>query len=132
MPNMANITVNDAAAVARTYTAAVPSAGDSSAAIWRRNDLSVQIGLRPILTVLTRDNAKKNGRIFRCTFVYPVKGTDTTTTQDILLAKVPFEINGTLPTNVDATIVNDAFVQLGNLLASTLIRAVASEGYAPT
>jgi hypothetical protein len=129
---MANISVQDAAAVSRTYTAAVPSAGESSPAIWRRNDVSVQIGLRPALSVLTKDNTRKNGRLFRSTFVYPVKGTDTTTGQDILLAKIPFEINGTLPTNVDASVVNDAFVQLSNLLASTLIRSVASEGYAPT
>jgi hypothetical protein len=132
MPAMANITVNDAAAVARTYTAAVPSAGESSPAIWRRNDVSVQMGLRPILQVLTKDNSRKNGRLFRCQFVYPVKGVDSTTSQDILLAKIPFEINGTLPTNIDASVVNDAFVQLGNLLVSTLIRSAIQEGYAPS
>jgi hypothetical protein len=132
MPAMANITVNDAAAVARTYTAAVPSAGETSPAIWRRNDVSVQLGLRPALSLLTKDNSRKNGRIFRGTFVYPVKGTDSTTGQDILLAKIPIEINGTLPTNVDNSVVNDAFVQLGNLLVSTLIRSAIQEGYAPT
>jgi hypothetical protein len=85
-----------------------------------------------VFQVLTKDNARQNGRLFRSTFVYPVKGTDTTTGQDILLAKIPFEINGTLPTNVDASVVNDAFVQLGNLLVTALIRSVISEGYAPT
>jgi hypothetical protein len=132
MPTMANIVVQDASATNRTYTAAVPSAGESSPAIWRRNDGSVQLAIRPSFQVLTKDNARQNGRLFRCTFVYPVKGTDTTTSQDIILAKIPFEINGTLPTNVDAAVVNDAFVQLGNLLVSTLIRSCVQEGYAPT
>lgn len=131
MPSMANIAVNNAAAASVTYTAATPSAGDRVAAIWRQNAASEIIGFRPSLSVMTRDNAKRNGRILEANFRYPVFMTETSG-QKVLLATVPISCNATLPTNVDSTIVNDAFVQFGNLLVSVLIRSVASEGYAPT
>lgn len=132
MPAMANITVQNAAAANVTFTAATPSAGDRVPAVWRQNAASEIIGFRPTLQVTTRDNAKRNGRVFECVFKYPVFMTDAGSGRKVLLATVPFSIQGTLPTNVDAAIVNDAFVQLSNLLSSTLIRSVAAEGYAPT
>lgn len=130
MPAMANITVLNAAAGNVVYSAATPSAGDRIPAVWRANGLSAIIGNRPRFTVATRDNAKQNGRVIDVIFVYPVL--QTISGIETQVAKIPLQVTGTLPTNVDAAVVNDAFVQMGNLLVSTLIRAVAAEGYAPT
>lgn len=130
MPTMANITVLNAAAANVVYTAATASAGDKSPAVWRATALSSIIGNRPRFQLVTRDNAKQNGRVFEASYSFPVlqsiSGVET------IVAKVPIQVSGTLPTNVDASAVNDAFVQLGNLLVSTLIRSSAAEGYAPT
>lgn len=131
MPAMANITVQNAAAANVTYTAATPSAGDKTPAVWRQNAASEIIGFRPSLSVATRDNAKRDGRIFESEFKVPVFMTDTSG-KKVLLAVIPFFTRGTLPTTIDAAQVNDAFVQYGNLMASSLIRSVVSEGYAPT
>jgi hypothetical protein len=129
---MADITVLNAAAANVVYVAASPSAGDNVGATWRANALSSFIGYRPELRITTRDNAKRNGRVFKAVFRFPITGTDSTTSQPFLIATVPFELSGTLPTNVDSAVVNDAFIQMSNLFASTLIRAVANTGYAPT
>lgn len=130
MPAMANITVKDAANADVVYNAAAPSAGDRSPAVWRCNAASSIIGHRPHFTVLTRDNQKQNGRAFEARFSFPI--VDDVDGLPTVLAKMPFQVTGTLPTNVDSAVVNDAFIQMGNLLVSTLIRSVASEGYAPT
>lgn len=127
MPNMASITVKNAANADVIYVAASPSAGDRSPALWRANAASPIIGFRPSLSVLTRDNANRNGRIIQGTFKGPivaaVSGVDT------LLATVPLSFSGTLPTNVSSALVADMYIQFGNLLVSTLLRSIAEEGY---
>lgn len=130
MPSMANIAVEDAAAATVTYTASVPSAGDRSPAVWRQNAASGIIGHRPTLSVVTRDNQKQNGRVFEAHFKYPI--TVEVEGEVKVAAIMPFTISGTLPTNVDSADVQDGFIQMGNLLVSTLIRDVALDGYAPT
>jgi hypothetical protein len=127
---MANITVKNAANADVIYVAATPSAGDKSPARWTQNALTPIIGFRPVFEVKTRDSGGKPGRILDGSLRYPVtQVVSGITTQ---AAVVPISFSATLPTNVDSTVVSDAFVQLGNLLASTLIRAVAADGYAPT
>lgn len=130
MPSMANITVKNAANVDVVYTAAVPSAGDRSPARWTANALSPIIGFRPTLEMTTRANGSGNGRICEFNFVFPVTAEVNGVTT--LLARVPFKGAFTAATNIDATKVADAFTQLGNLLASALIREGVSTGYAPT
>lgn len=130
MPNMANITVKDAAGADVVYVAATPSAGDTSPAVWRQNAASATISFRPRFTLATRDNARKDGRVIDGSFSFPVVG--TVGGADTLLATVPLRVSGTLPTNVSSAEVADAFVQFGNLMASTLIRSAAEEGYSPT
>lgn len=130
MPSMANITVLNAAAGNVTYVAAVPSAGDKMPARWTANSVSPIIGFRPTFQLATRDNGNKTGRVFTSTMSFPILetigGVITKT------AQFGFTTEGTLPTNVDSALVQDAFVQMGNLLVSTLVRSSASEGYAPT
>lgn len=130
MPSMANITVKNAVAADVTYVAKVPSAGDRSPARWTADAASAIIGHRPTLEMTTRTNGSNNGRICEWNFVYPI--TSTVAGVTTVLARVPFKGSFTTPTTVDSAQAADAFVQLGNLLASALMRAAASDGYAPT
>lgn len=132
MAAMADITVLNAAAGNVVYVAAAPSSGDGGAATWRANALSSSLAFRPELRIITRDNGKRTGRAFRALYKFPVTATDSTTSLPFLVGTIPFEVNGMLPMNVDTAILNDAFVQFGNLLVSTLVRTVAQTGYAPT
>lgn len=130
MPSMANITVKNAANADVVYVAATPSAGDRVPARWTQNAANAIIGFRPVFQVVTRDSSGKPGRIMDGSLRFPVVETVGGVPTQVALVPATFSI--TLPTNVDATVVSDAFVQLGNLLASSLIRAVAADGYAPT
>lgn len=132
MPAMANMTVLDGAGGNVVYTAATPSAGDRSPAVWRANALSGRLSERPIFTVLTRDNAKRTARHLSITHRFPITFVDPVTSVSTIVATVPFSCEVTLPINVDAVDVKNAFVQAGNLIVQTLIRSVAEEGYAPT
>lgn len=131
MPQMANITVKNAANADVVYSGTVPSAGDRSPARWVAIAASTIAGHRPTLSVLTRDNGNKNGRVLEASFRFPVVATGTDGMPKVL-AIVPFQVHGTLPTNVDATVVQDAFIQCMALMNSTLIKQVAADGYAPT
>lgn len=131
MPQMANITIKDSANADVTFSAATPSAGDRSPAKWMDNAASGIIGLRPQFSVLTRDNSRGNGRVFEASGNFPIIGLDTNG-NDVVLARVPLSCSGTLPTNVSASDVSDAYVQFAHLLASALIKQVMADGYAPT
>lgn len=130
MPAMGNITVKNKAGADVVYVAATPSAGDKTPAVWRQNAANAIIGRRPLFQAVTRDNGNKDARhlsaVMRFPVVQTIGGVETVT------AVVPLTLEGTLPINVDSTLVEEAFVQFGNLIVSSLIRSVAAEGYAPT
>lgn len=130
MPSMASITVKNTANADVVYVAKVPSAGDRSPARWTYDAASAIIGHRPTLELTTRSNGSGNGRICDWNFVYPITGLVGGVTT--VLARVPFKGSFTMPTNVDAALAGDAYVQLANLLASALMRSAVQEGYAPT
>lgn len=130
MPAMANITVKNAANTDVVLVSKTPAPGDRSPARWSVDAAHSVPGFRPVLEVMTRDNGSKNGRIMEANFSAPivqlVNGVDT------LVAKVPIKLYATLPQNVSASAVNDAFVIATNTFAATLIREVASTGYSPS
>jgi hypothetical protein len=129
---MANITVKNAANADVLWTAVTPSAGDRSPAVWRSNTASDMLAYRPQFSLVLKENGRKNGRIFSAEFKWPISGTNSETGSPYLYATIPFTVSGTLPTNVDVDVLNDVFVQFGNLMVSTLIRSSAQDGYAPT
>lgn len=132
MPNMANITVKNKADVNVTYVAATPSSGDRVPAVWTRNDASGRLDSRPRLSLVTRNSGGQlPGRIAKLDFNYPVLVTNPDTSVSVG-ARMVGTIQVTLPTNVDATAVSDACVQMANLFASALIQSVMEQGYAPT
>lgn len=133
MPSMADITVKKADGTTNvTYVAATPSAGDKSPAIWTLNAQSGVQGFRPRLELQTQNNGPGTIRQGRVKYSYPVTYTDANTSLSKLLASVGFEGVVYLPKDVTTTEWNEAFAQLGNLLASTLIRSSIQEGFAPT
>lgn len=132
MPSMANITVKDSANADVVWVASVPSSGEKSPAVWRLVANSDKLQFRPTFSLSLKENGRNNGRIFSAEFKFPLAGENSDTGTPFLYATIPFNVSGTLPTNVDVATLNNAFVQFGNLLASTLVRSSASEGYAPT
>lgn len=133
MPSMANITVKKADGTTDvTYTAATPSAGDKSPAIWTSNTVSGIAGFRPRLEFQTQNNGPGTIRQARIHFNFPVTYTDSTTSLEKALKSVGFDGTVYLPFELTTDQWKEAFAQLGNLLASTLIRQSVETGYAPT
>lgn len=131
MSSMANITVkkNDGTTDI-VYTALSPSAGDTVPALWRANSVSTIPLHRPSLTMVTQNNQAKNARKVRIAYNYPV--TAVISGVETKLGVIPLELNATLGTNFDDTIVAEAVSQFGNLAVSALIRLATKEGFAPT
>lgn len=132
MPNMADITVKNAAGTDVVYVAAMPSAGDSSPARWTQNAASGVIGFRPSFEIVSKVNAAKDVRRLEFTANFPVTFTDSSSGAVTLLGSIKTTGVTYLPASIDTAKWTDAFTQMGNLLVSTLIRSSASTGYAPT
>lgn len=127
MPDMANITVKNNANADVIYVASTPSSGDRVPAVWKQNAAGTTWASRPTLKVLSRNNARNTTRIIEVDFKFPIVDAD-----GIVTDVIPFTGAFSGVNTVDTTKIRDAFVQLGNLLASSLIRDVVTEGYAPT
>lgn len=127
MPNMANITVKNAANADVVYVAGSPSSGDRVPARWKQNAAGTNWASRPELSVVMRSNARNTTRILEGTFKFPITDVD-----GVITDVIPGSFSFTSVNSVDSTKVNDAFIQFGNLIASALVRACASEGYSPT
>lgn len=130
MADMANITVKNAANVDVVFVKKTPSAGDKSPARWTADAASPIANFRPAFSLVTRDNARGNGRVFQASYSGPI--TATVDGVETLLATEPLTCSGTLPTNVDSAKVNDHYVLFSNLLVAALIRQAMSEGHAPS
>lgn len=133
MPAMADIVVKKADNTTNvTFSQIVASGGDNSPAVWRDNAFGGTTGQRPELRVKSSSNGSKTARRVSGSFTYPALYTDTTTS----LSKVASRSNASWDASVsqdmtDAQLAEFA-AQLGNLIASTLIRSVHAGGYAPT
>lgn len=131
MASIANITVrkNDGTTDI-VYTALVPSAGDTVPALWRADTVSAIPAHRPTLKMLTQNNSKKNARVERISYAFPVF--QTVGGVETKIGVIPMELNATIGTNFDTAVINEAVSQFGNLIVSALIRQSMKDGYAPT
>lgn len=132
MPQMANITVKNAANTDVVFEQVTASAGDGSAARWELVSVSSMPIGRPIAEMVSRPNADKTARKVITTLIVPYLVTDVATGLERAAANVVFR-NGemTRPRNVPDTFVSDAVAYWSGLQASTLWKASFNSGYAP-
>lgn len=131
MPSMANITVKASNGTTDVvYVAQTPSGGDSSLARWGVEAASAVPAFRPVFTSVASYNGNRSARRHKMSLLYPV----TATENGILVLKgnVIFDVQATVPQNLDNTIAKEGYYQGGNLLVSTLIRGQLDSGFAPT
>lgn len=135
MPTMASITVKKADGTTDiVYDALAPSGGDGTAAEWRQDTgqpVGVPVGLRPRLKVATQWNGPKTARQELVEFTMPYAVQDSTTTLYSAKDQVLFKGTMTLPAAIPAATLKEAAYQIGNLLASTLLKQVGETGYSP-
>jgi hypothetical protein len=114
-----------------TYTAVTASGGDKAPAVWRDNSFTGTIGQRPELRVKSSANGDNTSRKVEISFTYPSVYTDTTTSQTKVAARSNFSGSGSVSMQMTDAQLAEYAAQLGNLIASALIRSVNSSGYAP-
>lgn len=128
MPQMANITVKNAANADVVLTALTPSSGDR-AALWRYDALNTLPLLRPTYQITTTYNGPRDARRAVVTGSFPVEDPVLT---GIVKARVPFRLEVTLPLNVDTVKTDDAIVIMQNFLKSNLVTEILKSGFNAT
>lgn len=131
MPSAANITVkkNDGTTDI-TYTSQVPASGDGTPAVWKSQTIGSAASHQPEFRLVSREASQGTKRALRSTFVYPQIATNSTTSLTSVVERAVASTDWTIPKNMSATDVNEFVSQYANLLASTLIKSCAKEGYA--
>lgn len=131
MPNMANIVIKKSDGTTDvTYTAATPSAGDKSPAIWKNQSVGTVLAARPSFSLVSMDNGTKKARRLRSTFNWPKTRVDTAGNVTVV-GGASGESSHLIPQDMTPTEIGEYVAQYANLLASQLVKAALSEGYAP-
>lgn len=127
MAAIANLTVkkNDGTTDI-VYVAKTGSAGDNSPAVWIADSSATIRGNRTVFQMWTSYNGPRTARKVRCAInmaaLATVNGLETR------VATVPAEVNFTLPTNADETVLNEVVSQFINLVNA--VKADIKAGYA--
>jgi len=133
MPTMAAITIKKNDGITdNVYSILTASGGDKSPAIWRADGNVGYPGQKPTLSYKTSPSQDGLTRRIEGTFTYPSVYTDTATSTTKVLKKAYFNFTGSLPTDMPSADANEFGAQLGNLLASTLIKQCNQVGFAAT
>lgn len=133
MPTMANIVIKKSDGTTDvTYTAVVPSAGDSSPAIWQSQGVGTAALHYPTLEMKSRFNGAKTARRVDWIYVYPQIATDSTTSLTSVVNRMVHSGSSVVPTACPSTYTAEFAAQCPNLLASTLVKSVFSSGYTPS
>lgn len=131
MPQINNVTVKKADGTTDiVYTAAVPSAGDSSPAEWTSKTASTSRAWRPAIRMVSAYNGPKTARRMTVTGKYPV--IRTVGGADTLVATIPLEFSVVLPMVITDAEASEATRQFENFLSNTLIRECIEQAYAAT
>lgn len=131
MPNMANITIKKADGTTDViYSVATPSAGDKSPAVWRNETVGTVLAARPSFTLVAMDNGTKKARRFRSSFLWPKTRVDTAGNVTVA-GGASSESSHLIPQDMTLIEINEYVSQYANLMASALIKASLSSGYAP-
>jgi len=133
---MANIVVKKFDGVTDIiYDAVAASGGDGSPAVWRQDtgaNAALPVGLRNLFKLWTVSNGPKTARQTKFNFVSPYAVQDSTTTRFSASDRIVIDGIMTVPQAIPAGNINEAIYQACNILAATLVKQVATAGYAPT
>lgn len=127
MPQMANITVKNAANVDVLFTALTPSSGDTTLAQWRALGSATVPTHAPALSTKTQANGPRTGRSVSVNAVFP--HIETVAGVSSVVARQPFALTTTVPLNIPVSEATDHAVMFANLVKSTLLQAILAEGY---
>lgn len=125
---MANISVSDGTAT-HVFVAKTPSSGDKSPAFWRADaDAALPLNA-PSVSVTAAFNGPRNARQVNVSGSVPYVTLDALG-NEVLGARAPFRFDILIPLNVPSAKAAKAAKIVTNLLASTLMNEIFTDGYA--
>lgn len=126
---MANIVIKKADGTTdQTWSAASPSAGDKSPAVWKNASVGTVLAARPTFTLVMMDNGTRKARRARTTFNWPKVRTDTAGNVSII-GGASAESSHLIPQDMTPSEISEYVTQFANLLASALIKQCLNDGY---
>lgn len=133
MPAIANIVVkkNDGTTDI-TYTAATPSSGDGTPAVWKSQSVGNAPAHQPEFRLSGREASKGEKRALRSTMVYPQIATNSTTSLTTVVDRASASTDWTFPKGMSQADINEFVSQYANLLVSTLVKDCVKSGYSAT
>lgn len=131
MPSIANLALQNNLGGAVTGTVLVPSAGDTVPAQWRVESAKPPFA-RTLISMMTRYNTKRTARHVDVKITFPHTATDTTTSQDVLVASMLFTGTLVVPTNVPSNASDDLVAYIKTFFADATVIASLKSQFAPT
>ncbi len=130
MPQATDLVLNNAAAVAKTFTLLNPSAGENSVANWALKEGAIN-AVFPKITSLARPTGNKS-RLSQHKLRVPSSYTDAATSLTKAGSAAEANISVTIPDDYPEALKNDFVAYTANMVAHALIKAVYRDGYPAT
>lgn len=111
-----------------TFSAIVRSAGDKIAAVWQSLTSSTSVANRWTLKQVSMDNGPKTARKVVTTYKAPI--VRTINGAEVVVATIPMELSGVIPTLLTGAEIDEAVSQGLNLMASAQVKSGYTSGYA--
>lgn len=131
MPAAANMTLNNAAAVAKTFELLQPSSGLGSNAEWVLKEGAI-VGVFPRITSQVRVNTQGKSRVSQHKLVVPQAIVDSTTSTTSVGARFECNLTVTVPDAFPAALRPDAAAFLKNYVANAIAQAVIQDAIPAT
>lgn len=131
MPQAIDLSLQNAAAVAKTFNVISPSGPDGTTALWMFKDGAIR-GAFPSITAMTRRNTQKDARKGIYTLKVPSAYVDTATGLTLVGSSVLVNIAVTVPDDFPEVKKDDVVAYTKNLVASALFQSMMRDGLSAT
>jgi hypothetical protein len=131
MPAAANMVLNNAAAVAKTFTLLQPSAGLNSNAEWALQEGAI-VGVFPRITSQVRVNTSGKSRVSQHKLIVPQAIVDSTTSTTQVGARFECNLTVTVPDAFPTASRADAAAYLKNYVANAIAQAIIQDAIPAT
>lgn len=129
MPQAINLTVNNAAAVAKTFELINPAAGNAGIADWALKEGSIS-SVFPRLSAMAKTNGQ--GRVLQMKYRIPSSYTDSVTGLTNVGSYIEWNVTVHVPADFPENKKDDALAFGSNLLAHTFVKSLLRDAVPAT
>lgn len=131
MPQATDLSLKNAAGVAKTFALAAPAAG-TQPGVWFLREGGSQAGFPSLENSARRSGTTGNNRRVQLSLVVPVMGVNPSTGNPTRISAMTIKVDAVVPELVPDATRDDAIAYIGSALADTLVKSSIKTGYALT